>query len=331
MTADLVSRRAWRCHAFGDYNDLRIESVPRGSPRRGELLVANRAFAPGFPDLLMVQGGYQLRPPLPFTPCAEFAGDVVEVGESTTDFAAGDRVMGTIRAGAAAEEIVVSAGNCLAIPAAYDYAEGAAFSVGYKTAYVGLVVRGRLAKGETVLVHGAAGGVGLAAVEIAKLEGARVIAMATGVDKLRLVTARGADHVIDYRHGGFREQVKALTDGRGADVIYDPVGGAVFDESMHCIAPFGRLLVIGFASGRIPTLAVNLALIKQVSIIGVRAGEYGRLDVDGGAAVQRALEGLAQAGQVTPHIHARLPFEGLIEAFDSIAERRVFGRVVLEV
>ena len=193
-----------------------------------------------------------------------------------------------------------------------------------------LVVRGALQAGDTLLVHGAAGGVGLAAVDLGLHLGARVIATASGAEKMAVVRAKGAHHVLDAGGAGFRAAVKALTGGRGADVIYDPVGGDVFDESLHCIAPFGRMLVIGFASGRIPTASMNYALIKQISLIGVRAGEYGRLDPAGGARVNAALLAAAQAGQLTPHVHARLGFTQLPQAFDEIASRRVIGRVVVE-
>ena len=322
--------RAWRCHALGDYHDLRIETVPGRLPEPDEILVDIRAFAPGFPDMLMVQGLYQLKPALPFTPCAEFAGEVRAIGRQVVDFAVGDCVMGSVRFGAAAEQVTVPAAQCYRLPADCDFALGAAFSVGYQTAYVALVPRGHLQAGETVLVHGAAGGVGLAAVDLAKHLGARVIAMASGAEKLALVRAKGADHVIDYAAGSFRDAVKDLTGGRGVDVVFDPVGGDRFDESLRCIAPFGRVLVIGFASGRIPSVAVNHVLIKQYAIVGVRAGEYGRLDPAAGAVVHTALAKLAASGAVRPHVCARLPFGELVAAYDALASRRVSGRIVIE-
>jgi len=330
MGESIASHRAWRCHAFGDYHDLVIEQVASRAPAAGEILVRNRAFAVGFPDMLMVQGRYQYKPPLPFTPCAEFAGDVLAVGADVERFKAGDRVMGTLRAGAAAEQVVAAASDCMRMPDNFDYAHGAAFIIGYKTAYVGLVVRGGLKAGETVLVHGAAGGVGLAAVQLANAMGARVIGMAAGLAKLNLVSSMGAAAVIDYAAGPFRQAVKAWTDGRGADVVFDPIGGDVFDESLHCIAPFGRMLVIGFASGRIPTATVNHALLKQYAIIGVRAGEYGRIHPEGGRAVNAALEQWAASGKLTPHVHQRLAFADLLPALDTIAARHVMGRVVCE-
>jgi len=322
--------RAWRCHGVGEHHALRIETLSAPTPGDGELHVDVRAFAPGFPDLLMVQGLYQLKPALPFTPCAEFSGTVRALGSGVEGYRVGDRVMGVVRFGAAAEQLVVRANDCLPLPPGFEDAHGAAFLIAAKTAYVGLVVRGGLKAGETLLVHGASGGVGLAAVELGKALGATVIAAVSGPDKLAVVKEKGADHLIDYCDGSFRAQVKACTQGRGADVIYDPVGGDVFDESLHCIATFGRLLVIGFASGRIPQVPVNLALIKQIAIVGVRAGEYGRQFPAGGAAVNAALSDLAQRSALTAHVHARYAFEQLIAAFDEIAERTVIGRVVIE-
>ena len=324
------THRAWRCHAFGDYHDLAIAPAASRAPGADEILVHNRAFAVGFPDLLMVQGLYQLKPSLPFVPCAEFAGEVLAVGAAVTRFAPGDKVMGSMRFGAAAERIVATAGDCMRLPAGFDYAHGAGFTIAYKTAYVGLVTRGDLQRNETVLVHGAAGGVGLAAVELAAALGARVIAMAKGQAKLELARAKGAHAVLDYADGGFRERVKALTDGRGVDMVYDPIGGDVFDESLHCVAPLGRVLVIGFASGRIPSMMVNHALLKQYAVIGVRAGEYGRVYPQGGREVHAALEGWAARGRLAPHVHARLRFEELLTGFDAIAARQVMGRVVCE-
>lgn len=330
MSESTASHRAWRCHAFGDYHTLSMAEVASRAPGAGEIKVRNRAFAVGFPDMLMVQGLYQYKPPLPFTPCAEFAGEVLAVGEGVERFKPGSRVMGTIRAGAAAEQVVTAASDCMRLPDNFDFAHGAAFIIGYKTAYVGLVVRGNLKAGETVLVHGAAGGVGLAAVELATAMGARVIGMAAGTAKLNLVLAKGAAAVIDYAAGSFRQAVKAWTDGCGADIVFDPIGGDVFDESLHCIAPFGRMLVIGFASGRIPTATVNHALLKQYSIVGVRAGEYGRVYPEGGRQVHAALERWAASGKLTPHVHERLAFEDLLNGLDTIAARRVMGRVVCE-
>ena len=331
MTTSAATFRAYRCHSFGDYHDLMIDDLPRHEPEAGDVRVRIRAAAIGFPDMLMVQGHYQFKPPLPFIPGMEFAGEIAAVGPDVEQLAVDDKVMATVRFGALAEYVSTAADNCLPLPETFDFATGATYLVAYKTAYVALAVRGDLKPGETVLIHGAAGGVGLAAVELAKAFGAHVIGMATGSHKLDAVRSKGADHVIDYTDGSFRKAVKALTAGRGADVIYDPIGGDIFDESLRCIAPFGRMLVVGFASGRIPLAPVNYALIKQYAIIGVRGGEYGRINPQGGREVEQALVEMAAAGALKPHIHTRLPFANVVQAFDEIASRRVIGRIVIDI
>jgi NADPH2:quinone reductase len=213
-------------------------------------------------------------------------------------------------------------------PAALSFAEASAFGAAYLTAYVSLVIRGNLQPGETLLVHGASGGVGMAAVEVGKLLGATVIATSASDEKLKTVKARGADHIINVTRG-FREEVKALTGGRGADVIYDPVGGDVFDESVRCIAFDGRLLIIGFTSGRIPSVSVNMPLIKGFSVVGVRAGEYGRQFPEKGRANQEAIWKWAEEGKVKPCIHAEVPLADWRAAFDMMRGREVVGKVVL--
>ena len=322
--------RAWLCHATEGPAALVPGNRPIPVPSPGEALVKVKAFAPGFPDLLMTQGLYQLKPALPFTPCAEFAGEVAALGEGVEGLAIGQRVMGVARFGAAADFICWKASELLPVPPAFDFGTAAAYLVAYKTAWVGLVVRGVLQPGETLLVLGAAGGVGLAAVELGKRLGATVIASASTAEKRAAVLAMGADHVLDAGQPRFREAVKSLTGGRGADVIYDPVGGDAFDEALHCVAPFGRVLVIGFASGRIPSVSINYALIKQIAIVGVRAGEYGRLNPAGGAAVNAALAERAARGEFHPHVYRRFAFEELIQAFAEIAARKVIGRIVVE-
>ena len=323
--------RAYRCHELGDYRNLRIDRLTSRRPGRDEILVMNRAFAVGFPEYLMIRGEYQLKPPLPFVPGMECSGEVMAVGENVEDVSIGDKVFGSTRTGAYAEQVLIDKKNCLRLPLTFDFPCGASFLAAYKTAYVGLIERGRLQRDEVLLVHGAAGGVGLAAVELGKHLGATVIATGSDDVKLEVVKTKGADHVINLCDGGFRDKVKALTDGRGADVIFDPVGGDVFDESMRCIATFGRLLVIGFAGGRIATLSVNYALIKQVSIVGVRAGEYGRVDPVAGARVLESLLDLAAQGALKPHVYKRYGFDDLVFAFDDLVERRVVGRAVVEI
>lgn len=330
MSDEEPANRAWRCHTIGAYHDLVMDRLAVPQPAAGEVVIRNRAFALGFPDLLTVQGLYQYKPPLPFIPGAECAGEVSAIGAGVASTFLGQAVMASVRVGAAADFVALPATQCKVMPATLDYVHAAAFTVGYKTAHVALVVRGGLCAGETLLVHGAAGGVGLAAVELGHALGANVIAMATGAHKLAILKARGADQVFDYADGAFREKVKAVTAGRGVDVVYDPVGGDVFDESLRCMAPFGRMLVIGFASGRIPQAAVNHVLIKQISIVGVRAGEYGRQNPAGGAEVDLALAAWAASGRLVPHVHAVFPFSGIVDAFDAIRARQVIGRVVIQ-
>lgn len=325
----METHRTWRCHAFGDYHDLKFDSVERAPLAPHEVRIEVRAAAVAFHEMLMVQGLYQLKPPLPFTPGSEVAGLICETGSAVTEWRVGERVIGAVRHGAHTEILTVDQTHCLRLPTPFDFEAGAAFLSAYKTAYVALVPRGGLKPGETLLVHGAAGGVGLAAVELGKVLGARVIAAASTEAKRALARRMGADEVIDAREPRLRDVVRALTNGRGADVIYDPVGGDVFDESLHCIAPFGRLLVIGFAGGRIPSLPVNYPLIKQFAVIGVRAGEFGRIDPAAGAEALRELLALAESGVLHPHVHGVLPLSALPEAFDQLAGREVTGRLVL--
>ncbi|MDZ4870288.1 MAG: NADPH:quinone oxidoreductase family protein [Alphaproteobacteria bacterium] len=310
-----------------DLSTLKMEDRALPAPGRGELKVRLRAASVNFPDILMVQGKYQLKPELPFSPGMEGAGDVVAVGDGVARVKMGDKVVFGSRFGCYAEEIVVPEAAVRALPRGFDYAKGAAYPAAYLTAYVGLVRRGTLLAGETLLVHGAAGGVGLAAVDLGKLLGATVIATASSDEKRAFLTSYGADHVLPS--SGFREAVKDLTQGRGADVIYDPVGGDVFDESVRCIAFGGRLLVIGFTSGRIPTVSVNMPLIKGFSVVGVRAGEYGRQFPAKGVENIRAIDAWAAEGKIRPHVCAALPLERALEAMAMLQNRKVIGKVVL--
>jgi NADPH2:quinone reductase len=311
-----------------DLSSLRLETLVPSAPGPGEVRVRLRAASVNFPDILTIQGRYQHKPALPFTPGMEGAGDVIEVGSGVAGFNPGDRVIVGGKEGCFAEEGVFPAAACRLLPVGLSYAAGASYPVAYLTAYVSLVRRARMLPGETLLVHGAAGGVGLAAVDLGKVLGARVIATASTEEKRQFLAAYGADHVLDSQ--GFRELVKELTGGQGADVIYDPVGGDVFDESVRCIAFDGRLLVVGFAGGRIPTVSANMPLIKGFSVVGVRAGEYGRrFPVLGGENI-RAIDALAAEGRIRPHVCARFPLEQAREALRMLEERRVIGKAVLE-
>ncbi len=321
--------RALRVNALApDYGGCAVEMLPVPVPGANEVLVRVRATSIGFPDLLMTRGDYQAKPPLPFTPGGDMAGDVVAVGSGVVDVAVGDAVVAMGPLGAVAEYAVYPARALRPKPTRLSYDAAAAFGSAYLTAYVALVRRAKVEPGEWVLVHGAAGGVGLAAVDLAKALGARVIAASAADAKLAVIAAEYAPDAVVNSAPGFRERVKAITGG-GADVIFDPVGGDVFDESTRCIAFDGRLLVIGFTSGRIATVATNIALIKGFSVMGVRAGEYGRQFPARGAENIAAIWELAATGKVTPRVHAALPLDRWREAFGMMANRDVVGRVVL--
>jgi NADPH2:quinone reductase len=303
--------------------------VPVPKPRAGEVLVKVKAASVNFPDLLMTRGEYQLKPPLPFGVGMELAGEIVALGEGVEGLAIGQAVVGGSRLGAFAQYAVLTKDAVKPKPAGLSFAQASAYGVAYLTAYVALVRRARLQPGEWVLVHGAAGGVGLAAVDLAKQMGARVIATSASDEKLAVVMADYAPDAVLNVTGGFREQVKAITGGAGADVIYDPVGGDVFDESVRCIGFDGRLLIIGFTSGRIPNVSVNMPLIKGFSVMGVRAGEYGRQFPQKGLENTQAVWDLADKGLIKPRVHAEYGLDQWREAFDMLANRKVIGKVVI--
>lgn len=312
-----------------DFAGVEVGEVPTPLPGPGQILLRVRAASVNFPDLLMTRGEYQFKPPLPFTPGLDLAGEVAALGADVIGFDVGDAVVGGARLGGFAEYAVVEAAGLNPKPEALSFAEAAAYPAAYLTAYVALVRRAQAKPGEWVLVHGAAGGVGLAAVDLAKQLGCKVIAASASDEKLAVIQRDYAPDAVVNITGGFREQVKAITGGRGADVIYDPVGGDVFDESVRCIAFDGRLLVVGFTSGRIPTVSVNMPLIKGFSVMGVRAGEYGRQFPELGIANNRAVAELAASGKINPRVHAELPLGQWREAFDLLADRKVIGKAVI--
>lgn len=307
-----------------------LVDLPVPEPGPGEVRVRVRAASVNFPDLLMTAGGYQLKPDLPFVSGLEFAGEVDAVGEGVDGWRAGDAVVGGNRFGAMAEFTIVPATSLRAKPAALGWDEAAAYPVAYLTAYVALVRCARVEPGEWALVHGAAGGVGLATVDLAGALGLRVIAAASSAEKREAVARLYAPEAVISAEPGFREAVKARTGGKGADVIFDPVGGDVFDESTRCIAFGGRLLVVGFASGRIPEVSVNMPLIKGFAVVGVRAGEYGRRFPGRGAENVAAIDALAAAGRIRPHVHASLDLADWREGFAMLERREVVGKVVLK-
>ena len=311
------------------YAGCRIAEVAEPAPGPGQVKVRVRAASVNFPDLLMTRGEYQLKPPLPFTPGLDISGEVEALGDGVTGFKRGDAVVGGARLGGFAEYAVLSAENLSPKPKRLSFAEAAAYPAAYLTAYVALVRRAQVQPGEWVLVHGAAGGVGLAAVDLARALGCKVIAASASDEKLAVIQREYAVDALVNVTSGFREKVKAITGGRGADVIYDPVGGDVFDESVRCIAFDGRLLVVGFTSGRISTVSVNMPLIKGFSVMGVRAGEYGRQFPQRGRENVAAVAALAAEGTIRPRVHAELPLEGWREAFDLLADRQVIGKAVI--
>src|SRR5438552_11864808 len=315
------------CRELGPPESLRLETFASAPLAAGQARVAIRAAGINFPDILTAAGEYQLKPPLPFTPGVEAAGDVVEVNEAK-GVAVGDRVIARMRHGAYCDEAVVTPSQLTPLPSTFDYAEGATFLAGHGTAYHALIDRGQLQKGEVLLVHGAGGGVGLAAVEMGKMLGATVIAAASSEEKLAVAQARGADHLVLYGREPFRDAVKRITDGRGADVVFDPVGGEIFEESVRCIAWGARLLVIGFTGG-IGLARTNLLLIKGASVLGVRAGEAVRKNPALGEARLRKLVEWAEAGKIRPHVSHRLPLDDYARAMRLLIDRKAIGRVAL--
>jgi NADPH2:quinone reductase len=316
------------CRELGPPERLRLETFASVPLARGQVRVAVHAAGINFPDILMAAGEYQLKPELPFTPGVEAAGEVMEIADGVSGTAVGDRVIVRMRHGGYADEAVVASTQLTPLPSNFDYAEGATFLAAYGTAHHALVDRGQVLPGEMLLVHGAAGGVGLAAVEIGKILGATVIAAASSEEKLAVAKARGADHLVLYAREPFRDAVKRITDGRGADVVFDPVGGEIFENSQRCIAWGARMLVIGFTGG-IGLARTNLLLIKGASVLGVRAGEAARRDPAAGEVRIRALLAWAEDGKIRPHVSHRLRLENYAQAMRLLIDRKAIGRVAL--
>ena len=313
---------------LADYAGCRVKDIPTPEPKPGEVRVKVRAAAVNFPDLMQTRGEHQHKPPVPFVGGLELAGEVDKLGEGVTGWAVGDPVVSGGRGGFA-EYAILPAAALRRKPANLSFSQAAGYPVAYLTAYVAFSRNTVVQPGEWVLVHGAAGGVGLAAVDYAKLLGAKVIAASASDAKLAVIQREYDVDAVVNSAPGFREKVKAITGGRGADVIYDPVGGDVFDESTRCIAFGGRILSIGFTSGRLPVLPVNIALIKGFSVHGVRAGEYGRQNPAKGLENNEAIWKLAEEGKVRPRVDREFPLSQWREAFETLAQRTVVGKTVI--
>jgi len=309
--------------------ELTLSEAPEPVLRPGSLAVEVKAAGCNFFDILMCQGRYQVKPPLPFVPGAELAGVVTAVGEGVQGFEVGQRVFASCGMGGFAERAVVPAAGAWPLPEGMSFQEGAALPVIYPTSYVALVDRAALQPGETLLVHAGAGGVGSAAVQIGKALGARVLATAGGAEKCQVARQAGADVAIDYRAEDFVECVKQETGGAGADVIYDPVGGEIFERSLKCIAWSGRLLVIGFAGGSIPSVKTNRILLKNIAVVGLQWGAYAQRQPGRIPEVFHALFELFAAGQIRPLIFRTWPLSAASEALHSLASRQTWGKLIL--
>ena len=321
--------RAVICQRFGVPEALEVAQIPSPPLAASEVRIRVRACGVNFPDALMVQGLYQVKPPFPFSPGMEVAGDITEVADDVTSLEVSQRVMATMMTGGFAEEVVVPAGAVFPMPPEMSYEQGGGFALVYGTAHIALTRRADLRPSETLLVLGAAGGVGLAAVELGKRLGARVIAAASSAQKLELAQSRGADERINYAEENLRDRLQALTGGRGVDVVFDPVGGDHFDQAARRLAWEGRYLVIGFASGRIPALPMNIALLKNASIVGTFWGAYLQHNP------RLIRESFAQlcawqaAGDLKPHIRRAYKLEEAAAALRHLMERRALGKILL--
>ena len=311
-----------------DLSSIEIAEFKRRSLKPNEVRVKVEAASVNFPDLLMTEGLYQYKPDIPFTLGMESSGTVIEVGDDVKSFTIDDSVIVSGKTGSFAEEIIAAEDLLRLKPDSLNWEQAASFTVAYLTAYVALVCRGKIESGESLLVHGAAGGVGLAAVDLGMHYGANVIATSASSSKREFLSSYGAHHVLP--DSGFKDKVKELTPYNGADIIYDPVGGDVFDESIRCIAWNGRLLVIGFTSGRIPSIGANMPLIKGFSVVGVRGGEYGRRDPEMGKKNLEEIDKLASEGKLNPHIHKTYSLDNTVDALNELRNRTVIGKVCIK-
>jgi NADPH2:quinone reductase len=321
--------QALLCEAFGPIDTLVVKDIPSPEPGPKQLLIEVKAASVNFPDALMVQGLYQVKPPLPFTPGSEVAGIVKAVGAEVKHYKAGDRVIALTSTGGFAEECIAESAKTMPLPAGMDFETGAALVLTYCTSLHGLKDCGHLKPGETLVVLGAAGGVGIAAVEIGKAMGARVIAAASSDEKLELCRKVGADETVNYTTENLKDRINELTGGKGADVVYDPVGGPYTEPAVRALAWRGRLLIIGFAAGEIPKIPLNLALLKERSLVGVYWGDSTKHDPAGHLANLHQLHEWFAAGAIRPVVSERFPLAAAKDAIASIANRQVKGKIVV--
>jgi NADPH:quinone reductase len=317
------------CSHYGPPEELEFVDVPEPQPGAGEVVVRIKAAALNFFDLLIIAGKYQVKPPFPFSPAAEFAGVVERVGAGVTDLKSGDRVMGSSGFGAAREAIAIAADRLVKIPDNLDFERAAGLTVTYATTLYGLRERGELKAGETLVVLGASGGVGLAAIEIGKIVGARVIACASSDEKLAFARSHGADEAVNYASENLRDALKRLGGARGIDVVYDPVGGNYAEPALRSLGWEGRYLVIGFAAGEIPKIPLNLVLLKSCDIRGVLWGGWTMRDPQGQRALMQEIVRWSADGKLSAHVHAVYPLAEITQALNAIADRKVMGKIVL--
>jgi len=321
--------KAILCHDFSGPSGLTLEEIPDPVPGPGQIRLAVRACGINFADSLITAGKYQVKPPLPFSPGFEVSGEILEIGAGVEGFQIGDRVLGIAYVGGYAEQTVLPATQIVSIPSTMPYTHAAAFPVAYGTSHVALAHRARLKSDEALVVHGAAGGVGLTAVEIGKQLGARVIATASTPEKLEVARQHGADHLVNSSQEDVRIRIKALTDGRGADVVYDPVGGDLFTASLRSINFEGRILVIGFAGGTVPQISANHLLVKNIAVVGLNWPAYLHRNPTVLRASLQSLLSWYAAGRVRPHVSETYPLERALEGLQRLLERKATGRIVI--
>jgi NADPH2:quinone reductase len=324
-----MKTRAWLVRKWGEPESMEWAEIDLPEPGPGQVCIRNHAAGLNFFDILQVQGKYQFKPPFPFTPGAEISGEIEAVGTGVSNLRIDDRVLAISFGNGLAEHTVIDAAKVFPIPKNMDWAQAAALPIVYHTSHHALTDRARLQPGEWLLVHAGASGVGMAAIQVARTLGARIIATAGSQEKLEFARRQGAEHVVNYRDTTWVNLIKRLTSGRGADVIFDPVGGDIFDLSTNCIAPGGRLLVVGFASGRIPSIAANRVLLKDISVVGVFWGSRVRLNPDYAAETQRELDRLWTQGKIRPEISATYPLSQAPHAMRDLAQRKILGKAVL--